>query len=295
MIGLNCGVIGKISGFEQGTNHLNPLFEVSLARLASNDTALLLGGILGLFCIFSRQDIAHKVASSLNCVTKYFFKILLPIMPLFIIGTSLKLQHDGMLPIMCTKYLQVMILFIISAGGMIVLQFSAASGFKMKTTFSNIRNMVTPIVTGFGAMSSAAALPLSIKAAENNLNNRENAAIIIPSTVNVHLLGDCFFIPMMAIAIMVSFGMESPTFWQYFIFSLHFVMAKFAVAAVPGGGVLVMLPVMQNYLEFNAEMLGMITAVYVLFDPIITACNIAGNGAFAIIFDRIISLFERKK
>jgi Na+/H+-dicarboxylate symporter len=41
-------------------------------------------------------------------------------------------------------------------------------------------------------------------------------------------------------------------------------------------------------------MLGLITALYVLFDPIITACNIAGNGAMAIIFDKMTKAFNGK-
>jgi Na+/H+-dicarboxylate symporter len=136
-------------------------------------------------------------------------------------------------------------------------------------------------------MSSAAALPLSLKAAKENSTDKNNAAIIVSSTVNVHLVGDCFFIPMLALGILVSLGLPLPSCAQYFLFAVHFVLAKFAVAAVPGGGILVMLPVLQTYLNFNGEMLGLITAIYVLFDPVITACNVAGNGAMAIIFDRM--------
>jgi Na+/H+-dicarboxylate symporter len=101
------------------------------------------------------------------------------------------------------------------------------------------------------------------------------------------LVGDCFFIPFVALAILFQFGREIPDIATYLTFSLHFVMAKFAVAAVPGGGILVMLPILQNYLGFNSEMLGLITAIYVLFDSLITGCNVAGNGSLAIIFDKI--------
>jgi Na+/H+-dicarboxylate symporter len=90
-----------------------------------------------------------------------------------------------------------------------------------------------------------------------------------------------------ALVISFSFGNWLPDLSHCLIFALHFVVAKFAVAAVPGGGILVMLPILEKYLGFTPDMLGLITAVYVLFDSFITGCNVAGNGSFAIIFDRI--------
>jgi Na+/H+-dicarboxylate symporter len=149
------------------------------------------------------------------------------------------------------------------------------------------------VAAGFGSMSSAAALPLSLKAAKSNLHNEDNAAIIIPASVNIHLVGDCFFIPLVALAIIISFGQELPNIFTYTSFAIQFVVAKFAVAAVPGGGILVMLPILQSQLGFSADMLGVITALYVLFDPFITACNIAGNGALAIAFDKIAANLNR--
>jgi Na+/H+-dicarboxylate symporter len=99
--------------------------------------------------------------------------------------------------------------------------------------------------------------------------------------VNIHLIGDCFAIPIFAFAIMKSFGIAEPAFASYLIFAGYFVMAKFSVAAVPGGGILVMLPILETYLGFNGEMLSLITALYILFDPLITSANVLGNGGFA--------------
>ena len=98
-------------------------------------------------------------------------------------------------------------------------------------------------------------------------------------TASIHLIGDCIAIPCFAFAILKSYGYPAPTFYTYLIFTIYFVIAKFSVAAVPGGGILVMLPVLEQHLGFNAEMLSLITALYILFDPVITSANIIGNGA----------------
>jgi Na+/H+-dicarboxylate symporter len=192
-----------------------------------------------------------------------------------------------------SKYFLLAIIFLLSCCGYIVLQLFLLSGCSIGKTAEYLRNLLPAIIAGFGAMSSVAALPLSIAAAEENSSNKHNGRIIAPCSVNVHLVGDCFFIPFMALTILFQFGQGVPGIAAYLTFALYFVAAKFAVAAVPAGGILVMLPILQNYLGFSSEMLGLIMAIYVLFDPFITGCNVAGNGSLAIIFDKIAKQKEQ--
>jgi Na+/H+-dicarboxylate symporter len=289
------GVISGVAKASGEASVLIPIFQISLPKLISNDSALLCGVIFGWASGFTKSKYLTKISEFFYQIQTYFFKILTPIMPFFILGTTLKLQHDGMLAVIFSNYLPILLAFVVSAYGIVLLQFILLSSFRIDSFTKYIRNIVPAVITGFGSMSSSAALPLSIKAAENNSRNKDNAAIIIPITVNVHLVGDCFFIPMIAIAIMASFGLDVPSLSTYLLFAFYFVLAKFAVAAVPGGGILVMLPILQSYLNFSADMLGLITTIYVLFDSFITACNVAGNGAMAVIFDRIVYAIERKK
>jgi len=111
--------------------------------------------------------------------------------------------------------------------------------------------------------------------------------------VNIHLIGDCFAIPIFAYAILKSYGLAEPAYWDYLIFAFYFVIAKFSVAAVPGGGMMVMLPLLERYLGFNSEMLSLITALYLLFEPVITSANVLGNGAFALVMDKL-ALHKKK-
>ena len=88
---------------------------------------------------------------------------------------------------------------------------------------------------------------------------------------------------------MKGFGVDEPGILGCLIFAAYFVLAKFSVAAVPGGGILVMLPILEKYLGFNSEMLSLITALYILFDPVITCANVLGNGAFALGMERVLT------
>lgn len=295
MSSIKLGAIAKIQATQAELPALLPLFSFKLPSIVSNDIALFSGIVCGIFSKLIQRSMDEKMVHFFDVFVKYFFKILLPTMPLFIMGTALKLQHDEMLSAICSKYWAIMLVFVVSAYGYVLLQFLVLSGFRFGRFAFYLKNITPALITAFGSASSAAALPLSLKAAEENLRNKSNAAIIIPSTVNVHLVGDCFFIPMLALGILVSLGLPLPGCVQYFLFAVYFVLAKFAVAAIPGGGILVMLPILQAHLNFNGEMLGLITALYVLFDPIITACNVAGNGAMAIIFDRMTKGIQRKR
>ncbi|OWZ25082.1 dicarboxylate symporter family protein [Wolbachia endosymbiont of Wuchereria bancrofti] len=62
---------------------------------------------------------------------------------------------------------------------------------------------------------------------------------------------------------------------------------KFAIVAVPAGGIMVMLPVLEKYLKFSPKMLSLVTALYLVFDPIITLANVMSSGAFTIRFTKL--------
>ncbi|MDR1364980.1 MAG: dicarboxylate/amino acid:cation symporter [Holosporales bacterium] len=274
---------------------LLPGFTIDIGTLVSNDVAIVCGASLGLLLTLFWKESVAKLSVVFGTFTKWFFKCLMPLMPIFIMVTALKLQHDGMITKIFQQRLPVLFVFIISAYGYVVSQFFLLSLPDVKRCFWYMKNALPALIAAFGSMSSAAAMPLSIKAAEKNTGNCGNADIIIPATVNIHLVGDCFFLPLVAISVMTSLGMSFPGFCDYLPFAIHFVLAKFAVAAVPGGGVLVMIPVMQKYLGMSSEALALVTALYALFDPVITACNVAGNGAMAIIFEKVAALWKRNK
>jgi Na+/H+-dicarboxylate symporter len=58
---------------------------------------------------------------------------------------------------------------------------------------------------------------------------------------------------------------------------------------------LILIPIIENHLGFDAEMSAFLTAIYILFDPILTTGNVLGNGALAIILTRIMQFFSSDK
>lgn len=267
-------------------------WEFSLPNLVANDKAMFSGLILGLILGWWKPKLATVISSKIEKVVNAFLKGLLYVIPFFIAGFVVKICHEGQMTMVLKNYSLVFLLIAISVYSYIALIYGVVTRFRKADFIRSLKNMLPAAITGFGSMSSAAAMPLTILGTEKNSKDPELAKSVIPVTVNIHLIGDCFIIPVLAFAILKSFGMPEPSFLTYLVFAAYFVMAKFSVAGVPGGTVLVMLPILEGFLGFNGEMLSLITALYILFDPVGTCSNIFGNGGFAVAFSK---LFGKKK
>jgi len=270
---------------------LTPAFSIDFPKWIGNDKAMLLGLGFGLILGWFKPRLAEKISEKMDLLISTLLKAILIAIPLFIAGFAVKMFHDQIMQSILQNYGMIFGLIASSLMAYIALIYLLATRKGTLSFGKSLKNMMPAMVTGFGSMSSAAAMPLTLLGTEKNSMNPTLARSIIPATVNVHLIGDCFAIPIFAFAVMKSFGIEEPTFFNYLIFAGYFVLAKFSVAAVPGGGILVMLPLLEKYLGFDSMMLSLITALYILFDPVITSANILGNGGFAMGLSR---LFKRK-
>lgn len=274
------------------TLSLNPSFNITLPSFIANSHALFAGLTLGILSSLFFPSFAKKTSSYLNVLVNCILKTIFGIIPFFLVGFMIKLTHDGMMKLILTNYLLIFAFVACAVYSYIFLLYGLINRFEKKAWGKSLKNMLPAAIAGFGSMSSAAAMPLSLLGVEKNSENPEMSKSIIPLTVNIHLIGDCFAIPIFAFAILKSFGMASPDLTSYLLFAVYFVLAKFSVAAVPGGGVIVMLPILGEHLGLNGEMLSLITALYILFDPITTPANILGNGAIA---TGLGNLFKRNK
>lgn len=273
--------------FPESLSELPPRHFFTLPRLISNDIAMATGIFLGLILGRWKAIWAQKLASILDVLSRYILKFFIFIMPLFIIGFIIKMSHDQIMGLILKHYGLIFALTGCSILSYLFCLYFFAQRHGHISWIQSLKNMLPAAMTGFGSMSSAAAMPLTLIGTEKNAKNPETARSIIPATVNIHLIGDCFAIPIFAFAILKNFGIPEPSLMGYLTFACYFVIAKFSVAAVPGGGILVMLPILERYLGFDSTMLSLITALYILFDPVITAANVLGNGGFAVLLSRM--------
>lgn len=276
--------------FPEKKNELMPLWSFCLPSLLPNSLALFLGALMGMISHWIAPSVRCKMNQAADRVVSSLLKGFVLMIPLFVIGFIMKLAHDQILYTMIKEYGLIFVMIALAQVSYIFLLYMLINGLKIKKALSSIKNMLAAATVGFGAMSSAAAMPLTLIGSEKNAKHGDIARSCIPATVSIHLIGDCLAIPLFAFAVLKNFSMPLPSIEAYAIFALYFVLAKFSVAAIPGGGIIVMLPILEKHMGFTPEMLSLITALYILFDPVITFTNVLGNGAFAQGIDKLYSL-----
>ena len=274
-------------------NPLTPYFLFELPVLIKNEYALFGGMIIGILCaFFMKKDAALRLTEKIDAIVRKLFSFISVLIPFFIIGFVIKCASEGSLTKLMKSYSVIFIIFFAYASIYSFLFYLLVSEGKLKKCVTYLKNMMPAFLTAISTISSALTMPVTIICAEKNAKNKELASSIIPATVNIHLLGDCLCIPLLAYALLKHFGMPEPSLSSYFIFTIFFVIAKFSVAAVPAGGILVMTPILEKYLGFTPDMSSLIIAVYVIFDPVITGFNVLGNGALAKLID---TLYDKSK
>ena len=275
------------------STQLLPLWNIELPHLISSEGALVIALGLGImFTIYpspKMEYMAEKLRRMINLLLEKGFT---PLLPLFTLGFILKMQHEGVLGIIIHGYGPILSLILVLYLLYLTILYCIAARFNLKQAYLYMRNALPSGIMGFTTMSSIATMPLTLRAAEKNTKNPIISETVIPFTVNMHLIGDSLAIPLMAMAILLSFGQPLPMFGEYLLFAGCFMLCRFAVVAVPGGGILVILPILESYLGFSAEMSALITTLFILFDPFATAVNVIGNGGFAILATQF---FEARK
>ena len=114
----------------------------------------------------------------------------------------------------------------------------------------------------------------------------EVAEFSVPLCATIHLAGSTLKI--VACAFAISFMMGMPTnvgLYAGFIMMLGITMV--AAPGVPGGAIMAALGVLSSILGFDENMLGLMIALYIAMDSFGTACNVTGDGAIAMIVNKI--------
>lgn len=89
-----------------------------------------------------------------------------------------------------------------------------------------------------------------------------------------------------ALALMIMRGMPY-SFGMFAGFICMLGITMVAAPGVPGGAIMAALGLLSGMLGFDAESQALMIALYIAMDSFGTACNVTGDGAIAVIIDRI--------
>ncbi|WP_419834564.1 cation:dicarboxylate symporter family transporter [Endozoicomonas atrinae] len=271
---------------------LATMWVFELPPLFTNMNALIVGFIAGMLVNLLDIQPLRELFFRASDVSSWFLKhIFIPILPFFILGFAFKLHADGILSQAISAYGPILLLVIVSQLTYLFIYFFVAARCSFRDFITYVGNVFPAWLTGLSTVSSAASMPVLIDSTEKNIGSQIMARTIVPATINIHTIGSAIGLTILALVTLNTFNMPIPDLQSFAIFGFYYALAKFSVAAVPGGVILVVGPILQSLMGFSDEMLGLITAVYMIFDPFGTAMNVSGNGAFAIVFSRLCQCF----
>ncbi|WP_027124695.1 dicarboxylate/amino acid:cation symporter [Gelidibacter mesophilus] len=266
---------------------LTPYFSLNIPPVLDIMTALVLAFVIGL-------GLSYQEKSSLKLVVKDFEKIIMqlienvivPLLPLFILGIFAGMSFSGQVFSIFSVFLSIIGVIFALHILLILLQYTIAGLLTKRNPFKLLATMMPAYFTALGTQSSAATIPVTLKQALKNGVSEKIAGFTVPLCATIHLSGSMMKITACAMALMILQGVPfSFTLFAGFIFVLA--IAMIAAPGVPGGAIMAAVGILQSMLGFNEEMLGLMIALYIAMDSFGTACNVTGDGAIALVVNKI--------
>lgn len=268
---------------------IEPYFQLSIPTYIKSEQALLAALLIGVVLAFHPVFPAERFFHRLKRVIELFVRFcLMPFLPIYVLGFLLKIQREGFLDQVLGNYSKTFLLIFVLQWILLCIWYVASQNGSINKAKEKMLTALPSYLTAMSTMSSTATIPVSLVCAEKNKIHRGLAHVAIPILANIHLLGDAVSLPFLSLVTSILFLAKIPSFAEYCWFLGYFVVSMLAVAGVPGGGIMVMIPVLQSLLGFTPDMISLITALYLLQDPIGTAANVMGDGALVMIIERVV-------
>lgn len=264
-------------------------FSFELAPFMDILTALVLAFIFGIgIAALNAQGLKTIFDEGKNVIEKVIYVAIIPVLPFYIAGIFVDMAAEGTV----IETMQVFgVVLAVAVGGhwiWLTIQFTAAGLLTGQNPFQLIKTMLPAYVTALGTMSSAATIPVTLK--QTKLNNvRENIAnFTVPLSATIHLSGSVITIVSCAVAVMsVLEGYTVPGFFTMLPVILTLGVIMVAAPGVPGGAIFAALGVLTSMLGFSEAAMGLMIALYFAQDSFGTGANVTGDGAIAVIINKL--------
>ena len=266
---------------------ISPFFSVAIPPLMNVMTALVLAFTLGLGLAQLKNDTLKNAARDFqDIIVRMISAVILPLLPIYIFGIFLNMTHSGQVFSILMVFIKIIGVIFLLHIFLLVFQYCIAALFVRRNPFKLLRKMLPAYFTALGTQSSAATIPVTLEQTKKNGVSSDIAGFVIPLCATIHLSGSTLKIVACALALMMMQGMpfDFPLF-AGFIFMLGITMV--AAPGVPGGAIMASLGILQSMLGFDESAQALMIALYIAMDSFGTACNVTGDGAIALIVDKI--------
>lgn len=264
-----------------------PYFTVDMPPLFSVTTALVFAFVLGLgLCAIEGNRLKNGLIEFRDIINKVISGVIIPLLPLYIFGIFLQIGAEGQAGAIMKLFIKVIAIIFVMHVSLLLIQFIIAGTIVKRNPIKLLITMLPAYVTALGTQSSAATIPVTMRQAIKNGVDEKLAGFVIPLCATIHLAGSTLKIVACAFAILWMQGMPHGfDIFAGFICMLGITMV--AAPGVPGGAIMAALGLLTSMLGFNEDLQGLMIALYIAMDTFGTACNVTGDGAIALVMDKI--------
>ena len=279
----------KLSAVADNTVALQPYFTVEMPAVMGVMSALILAFTLGLgMSVIDGNRLKSVMDDFKDIINQVITAVIIPVLPLYIFGIFLNMTNSGQVAGVMNVFLKIIVVIFVMTVVLLFIQFFIAGMAGKKNPLRLFRNMLPAYMTALGTQSSAATIPVTLEQTIRNGVRPDLAGFVIPLCATIHLSGSTMKIVACSMAIMLMSGMEI-NFAQFAGFIMMLGIAMVAAPGVPGGAIMAALGLLQSMLGFDETAQGLMIALYIAMDSFGTATNVTGDGAIAVIVDRINS------
>lgn len=266
---------------------LLPYFKLEIPAILDVMAALVSSFVIGIGIAYTDAHSLKKGFSEFRTIIEKTIQVaIIPLLPLYIFGIFLSMTFTGEAYHILVVFAKIICIIFVLHIFIIAYEFLIAGAISRKNPLRLVINMMPAYLTALGTSSSAATIPVTLRQAKKNGVSDEIASFCIPLCATIHLSGSMMKITCCALTVCLISGLphDLPLF-------LHFIMilgvCMVAAPGVPGGAVMAALGPLAGILGFDPEAQALIIALYIAMDSFGTACNVTGDGALAIIIDRL--------
>lgn len=266
---------------------LEPFITMNIPPVISVMSALVLAFIFGLGIAATGAKQLQQISDQgRDVIERLLNKVIIPLLPVYIAGVFAEMAAAGTVFTTLKTFAIVLALAVVLHWVYLTTMFFIAGMKSGQLPFALLRNMLPAYFTALGTMSSAATIPVTLKAVKNNKVNDDVANFTVPLCATIHLAGSTITIVSCAVAVMVLHNaLEIPSLLTMLPFILTLGVVMLAAPGVPGGAVMSAVGLLGSMLGFGETAIALMIALYMAQDSFGTACNVTGDGAIAILVD----------
>ncbi len=272
------------------------LFHLEIPALFPVMTALFTAIVMGLAIIWTKAEKIEALFLEFNkMLLAMIQKIVVPILPVFIMTTFAGLAYEGGIIHQFPVFLKVIVIVILGHYIWLAVLYAIGGALSKTNPFEVLKHYGPAYLTALGTMSSAATLPVALTCAQKAKTlDPKVTDFAVPIGATIHLCGsvltEVFFV--MTISLMLYGKLPAMGTMLLFIFLLGI----FAIGApgIPGGTVMASLGLITGILLFDETGVALMLTIFALQDSFGTACNVTGDGAIALMLTGLYSDHNKK-